>query len=138
MNYDETITTAAPADRAWSALSDVVAYPKWTASMTSVEPLDEAALAVGRRFRIRQPGLPSVVWRVSEVTAGESFSWESSSPGVRTVGYHRLDGAGDATRISVGLRQTGPLAGLVRLFIAAKTRRYLALEVAGLKAAAEA
>jgi hypothetical protein len=53
------------------------------------------------------------------------------------VAFHRIDPDGDAVRISIGLRQTGPRAGLVGRFIDAKTRRYLKLEAAGLKAAAE-
>jgi hypothetical protein len=137
MNYDESITTTAPADRAWAAISGVTTWPNWTTSMNEVIPLDGPELVVGRRFRVRQPGLPSIVWRVSEVTDGESFSWEASSPGVHTVAFHRIDPDGDAVRISIGLRQTGPLAGLVGRYIDAKTRRYLKLEAAGLKAAAE-
>ncbi|MEV4813198.1 SRPBCC family protein [Micromonospora avicenniae] len=139
MDYAETVVTAAGRGRAWAALADVTAYPRWTPSMTSVEPLDGPALAVGSRFRIRQPGLPVNVWRVREVREGESYVWEAHAPGVRTVAYHRLESeAGGATRISIGIRQTGPLAGLVALLISAKTRRYVRLEAAGLKAAAEA
>jgi len=138
MNYDESITTAAPADRAWAAISDVTDWPNWTTSMIEVVPLDGPEIVVGRRFRVRQPGLPSIVWRVNEVSDGESFSWEASSPGVHTLAFHRVDHESDGTRISIGIRQSGPVAGLVRLFIDSKTRRYLKLEAAGLKAAAEA
>jgi uncharacterized membrane protein len=139
MDYHQTATTAADIDRAWAALAQVTTYPTWTASVTSVDPLDSDALRVGHRFRIRQPGLPPVVWRVSDVRDGESFTWEVTSPGIRTVGYHRLARNADGgTEIILGLRQTGPLSGLMRLLTAAKTRRYLAMEAAGLKAAAEA
>ncbi|MFC0506733.1 SRPBCC family protein [Micromonospora costi] len=139
MDYGETITTTAGADRAWAALAAVTTYPRWTASMSSVQPLDGPALAVGNRFRIRQPGLPVTVWRVCEVRDGESYAWEARAPGVHTLAYHRLTPEADgATRITIGIRQTGPLAGLVALLIAARTRRYLRMEAAGLKAAAEA
>lgn len=139
MKYEETIETPADVAQAWTALAAVQAYPKWTTSMTAVEPLDGPELRVGHRFRIRQPGLPVTVWRVCALADGRSFEWEARAPGVHTVAYHYLTPLPTGgTRITIGIRQRGPLAGLVALFTAAKTRRYLALEAAGLKAAAEA
>ncbi|MEV6370652.1 SRPBCC family protein [Micromonospora musae] len=138
MDYAESITTTAGPGRAWAALADVTAYPRWTASMSSVEPLDAPSLAVGNRFRIRQPGLPVTVWRVRELREGASYVWEAHAPGVHTVAYHRVEAElGGTTRITIGIRQTGLLAGLVALLTSAKTRRYVRLEAAGLKAAAE-
>jgi hypothetical protein len=139
MNYDQTTNIAADLDRSWAALAAVTTYPRWTASMSTVDPLDGPALQVGNRFRIKQPGLPPTVWRVSDVRDGESFAWEASFPGVHTVAYHRLNRNSDGTtQVTIGLRQTGVLSGLIALLTAAKTRRFLQLEAAGLKAAAEA
>ncbi|MBX6748052.1 MAG: SRPBCC family protein [Micromonosporaceae bacterium] len=139
MDYEQTIDTQADVGRAWTALAAVQTYPQWTKSMSAVEPLDGPELRVGHRFRVRQPGRPVVVWRVCEVTDGRSFQWEARTPGVYTVAYHHLTPLPTGgTRITIGIRQRGPLAGLVALFTAAKTRRYLVLEAAGLKAAAEA
>ncbi|SCL13478.1 Polyketide cyclase / dehydrase and lipid transport [Micromonospora nigra] len=139
MDVERTISTSADAAHAWSALADVTAYPRWTASMTSVEPLDGPRLDAGARFRIRQPGLPTTVWQVDEVHPGVSFTWVNAAPGVRTVAYHHVEPQADGTtRIRIGLRQRGPLAGLLALLVGAKTRRYVRMEAAGLKAAAEA
>lgn len=139
MNYDETITTTADLEHSWAVVENVTALPRWTASMSTVEPLDGPALKLGHRFRVRQPGLPPTVWRVCDVRPGAAFSWDSHVPGVHTVAYHRVDLEPDgATRIRIGIRQTGALAWLVALFTAARTRRYLRMEAAGLKAAAEA
>ena len=139
MDYEETIETRADARQAWAALAAVTTLPQWTTSMTAVEPLDGPQLWVGHRFRIRQPGLPVVVWQVSEVDEGVSFSWQMRSPGVHTVAYHRVSAlATGGSRITIGIRQRGIFAGLIAALTAAKTRRYLALEAAGLKAAAEA
>jgi hypothetical protein len=139
MNYEETIDTQVNAERAWAAVAAVTTYPQWTDSMTAIEPLDGPELRVGHRFRIRQPGLPVVVWRVSEVDDGTAFSWQADSPGVHTVAYHRVAALpGGGARITIGIRQQGVLAGLIAALTAAKTRRYLTLEAAGLKAAAEA
>jgi hypothetical protein len=104
--------------------------------MTSVEPLDGPDLQIGRRFRIRQPGLPVVVWQVSELRDGESFSWTAKGLGVLSVGFHRLSENPDgSTRITIGIAQSGLLAGVVGALLSAKTRRYLEMEAAGLKAA---
>jgi hypothetical protein len=139
MDYTQNASTTADIQRAWTALAAVLTLPDWTVSITSITPLDGPDLLIGHRFRIKQPGLPPVVWRVSEVREGESFTWEAHSPGVHTVAHHRLSRNADGTtEIALGLHQTGALAGLVALFTAAKTRRYMGLEAAGLKAAAEA
>jgi hypothetical protein len=59
--------------------------------------------------------------------------------GVRSVAYHRLTpAAGGGTTITIGIDQTGALAWLSGRLIAGKTRRYLPMEAAGLKAASEA
>jgi hypothetical protein len=138
MDYEQSTNVASGLDPAWAALSEVTAYPRWTASMSAVDPLDGPALQVGNRFRVRQPGLPPTVWRVSDVRQRESFEWAADAPGVHTVAYHRLSRNADGTtRITVGLRQTGVLSRLVALLTAGKTRRFLQMEAAGLKAAAE-
>jgi uncharacterized protein YndB with AHSA1/START domain len=139
MDYDTTITTTADLDHAWAALAAVTTYPQWTTSMTKVIPLDGDELRVGRRYRILQPGFPPVVWRVTEVVSGSSFQWEARSPGLRTVASHRLSPEeGGGTRITLHIAQTGLLARLMAALTATRTRRYLALEAAGLRAAAEA
>lgn len=138
MEFTEHITTSATRDSAWAAVTGVTAWPEWTTSMREVRPIDADRVAVGNRFRITQPGLPKAVWQVDEVTDGESFSWIYNVPGVRTVAFHRLDSNPDGSvEIVIGIRQTGPLAGLVGALYGGKTRRYLKLEAAGLKAASE-
>ncbi len=137
MEYAESIVSTAPRDTCWSALSEVATWPQWTASMTEVAGLDGPNLKPGNRFRVTQPGLPKAVWEVTEVKEGESFVWVNRAPGVHTVAFHRLTARPDGTEIAIGITQTGPLAWLVGALTAGKTRRYLKLEAAGLKAASE-
>jgi uncharacterized membrane protein len=139
MTLETTVDTDADLADTWAVLSDVATWPRWTKSMTSVEPLDDGALRVGSRVRIKQPGMLTMVWRVSDLREHEAFSWEASSLGVRTVGHHWLQRNPDGTtRIRLAVEQHGALAGLVRALTAARTRRYIAMEAAGLKAASEA
>ena len=139
MFVETTSTTAAPPDRVWTALADVRSLPRWTPSIRSVEPLAGPELEVGARFRVKQPGLPLLVWTVTEVEPGRSFTWATSSPGVRTVGAHRLaPGADGGTDVVLSINQTGPAAALVALLTGRRTRRYLRLEADGLAAAGTA
>ncbi len=139
MEYERRVRTSADPTRAWMAVADVTAYPRWTASMTDVSPLDGEVLAVGRRYRISQPGLPANLWQVTEVYEGESFTWTSSVPGVTTEAYHRVVGLPDGgSEITAGLRQTGRLAGIFGRLAGGKIRRSVDMEAAGLARAAEA
>ena len=137
MEFTATATAAAPMAACWAALTDVVDWPNWTASITSITPVGERELAVGRRYRVEQPGLPVMTWTVTRLDEGEAFDWEVRSLGVHTVGRHRLTAEGDGTRIDVGVTQAGAFGWLVGLLIGAKTRRFLAMEAAGLKACGE-
>lgn len=137
MEYERSVTTTADVASAWAAVAAVTTWPQWTTSMTSVRPLDGDDLRVGHRFRIEQPGMPDLVWRVTEVN-DHSFTWEARSVGVVVVGFHRVEATPQGALITIGVRQTGPLVWLVRLLTGARTKRYLGLESAGLKSAAEA
>ncbi len=136
------ITTAhstAGLDRVWAALTEVGTWPQWTKSITSVEPLGPGSLEVGHRFKVKQPGFPASVWEVTEVREREAFTWVSSMPGVRTSGVHRLTSEPDGSvTITLELEQSGALAGIVRALTGRRTRRYVEMEAAGLKAASEA
>jgi len=138
MGMRTSTTTTADLARTWDALTNVTTWPRWTKSMTSVDRLDEGALRVGSRARIKQPGMPPMTWEVDELRDHEVFTWTAASPGVRTTGVHRLSTNPDGTtEITLEVEQHGPLAGIVNLLTGSRTRRYLHLEAAGLKAAAE-
>lgn len=87
---------------------------------------------------IRQPGLPTTVWTVTELVDGSHFLWEAKGPGLTTVGGHLVEADGDGARATARLDQKGPGGAVVGLLTACLTRRYLDMEVAGLKARAEA
>jgi uncharacterized protein YndB with AHSA1/START domain len=137
MDHEVRIDIAAPAARVWSVLSDVERWPEWTASVRSVELLD-GTLAVGNRVRIRQPRFPTVVWEVTEVVPNRSFTWRSRGPGADAIGSHAVADNGDGSSTAVlGISQTGLLGTLVALLSRPLTKRYVALEAAGLKQRSE-
>src|SRR3954469_10324097 len=123
----------APPDDAWAVLSDVERWPEWTASMRTVERLDEGDLRVGSTARIKQPALPRVTWTVTDVVPGRSFTWEARSGGVRTKGIHTVEPDGDGSLVTLGIDQRGPMSWLVTLLYARRTKRYVAMEAEGLR-----
>ena len=71
-------------------------------------------LAVGSKVRIKQPKVPAVTWRVTEIEPGRSFTWTATSPGLTTVAEHRITPLGPAAvEVRLGIRRSGPLARLV-------------------------
>lgn len=90
MISSSSISIDAPADLVWEVFfTDVEHWPDWTASVTTLRGLDGAQLAVGRRFEIKQPRMPKLVWTVTELEPGTSWTWVQRSPGGGDVGASR-------------------------------------------------
>jgi uncharacterized membrane protein len=138
MLLESTVPIAAPPRVVFDVLTDVAYWPEWTASMTSVQRLDDGPLVVGSKARIKQPRLRETVWTVTEVEDGHRFSWVSHAPGVTTVGRHVVVPAGDGAVVTLAIEHTGLLSGPVGLLTKGLTVRYLAMEGAGLKHLCEA
>ena len=81
MITDSSIEIDAPAAIVWDVFADVERWPEWTASVERVVALDGPGIEVGQRFEIKQPRLPKLVWEVTEVDPGRSWTWRQRSPG---------------------------------------------------------
>jgi uncharacterized protein YndB with AHSA1/START domain len=139
MNFGDSVQIGAPAADVWRVFSDVERWPEWTASVRTVEVVRGAGVEPGARVRIRQPRLPVLTWEVTEVEPGVSWTWVARSPGVVTLARHTVTPAGPgATLVEQVIEQRGPLAGIAGWLTGRLTRRYLAIEGAGLKQRCEA
>jgi uncharacterized membrane protein len=139
MDIARTIDIAAPPEQVWAVMADVERWPEWTASVTSVERLDERPFGIGSRARVRQPRLMVAVWTVTAFEAGRYFAWQNAVPGLKSVGGHRVEAAdGNASRVTLSIDWSGPLAPLIRLFYGKLSRRYVEMEAQGLKRRCEA
>jgi hypothetical protein len=139
MITDDSIQIEAPPEVVWSVYAEVEHWSDWTESVDRVIGLDGSDLAIGRRFEIKQPKFPKLVWKVTDVDPGRSWTWVQRSPGGTTVAVHEVVDLGDGrTEVRQRLDQGGPIGALVGRLTAGITRRYLAMEAAGLKAASEA
>ena len=139
MNTDTSIEIDAEPGVVWDVFADVERWPEWTASVRRLVALDGPGIEVGRRFEITQPRFPKLVWQVTAVEPGRSWTWAQRSPGGTTLATHWVEPLdGGRTLVRQRIDQRGPVGVLVGLLTRRLTRRYLDLEGRGLKAASEA
>ncbi|MBV8463597.1 MAG: SRPBCC family protein [Acidimicrobiales bacterium] len=131
---------SAPPAAVWKVVENVERWPHWTPSMQRVEWIDAASMAIGSQARVHQPKLAPATWRVTALEPGTSFTWESSAPGVTSVGEHEVSASasGSGSVLTLRFRQRGALAGVVGALYGRRIRRYLAQEAEGFGRAAEA
>ena len=138
MITQDSVEIDAPAPTVWDVYADVESWPKWTASIERVVPIDGVAIEVGKRFEIKQPRLPKLVWEVTEVVPGVSWTWRQRSLGGTTLATHEvLAQEGNRTLVRQSIDQRGPIGIAVGVLMLRLTKRYLALEAAGLKQTSE-
>jgi hypothetical protein len=132
--------TTAAVTTTWAILSDLPRWPDWLATVTSAVPVDPQRVSgTGATYVLRQPWLPPARWTVTEWLPGSGFTWESRTPGVRTVGRHALEPTGDGgTTITLGIEWIGPLSWLARLLYRRLTAGNLRIEAAALARTAQA
>jgi hypothetical protein len=117
-----TARSAATADRLWSLASDVERWGDRLPTVDSVRPLGSGPTGVGSKFEVRQPGLPKAVWEVTDWQQGRSFTWVSTSPGIRSTAVHTVHDDGGGSRLDLSLEWSGPLARVLQLLIGRKAR----------------
>ena len=139
MITDSSISIDAPAPLVWSIFSDVERWPEMTPSVDRLTALDQAPLALGRRYRIEQPRFPKLVWEVTALEPGRSWTWVQRSPGGTTTAVHDVIAQGaDRTLVRQRIEQAGPVGSLVGRLMKRITTTYMDQEAQGLKAMAEA
>ena len=75
-----------------------------------------------------------MLWQVTGIEPGTSFSWSASRAGVTTTAGHRVRAGQDGTtNVTLSIDQRGPLAPVLSMFTTRLTRRYLEMEAQGLK-----
>jgi hypothetical protein len=116
---------------------DVEGWHEWTESVTSIEKLEPGELKVGSKVRIKQPKLPPAVWTVTAIEPGRRLEWQSKGPGNDTVAWHVTEPEGDGVKATLGIHQRGMFFALMGWYFNGMTRRYVDMELAGLKQRSE-
>jgi hypothetical protein len=96
------------------------------AALAGLDRIDDyltSELAVSGRARIEQPGVPPLIWRVSQLQPGRWFFWSARSAGMSTIAGHDLRGRDDGTvTVAVSVEQTGMFSCLVGVLFGGRTR----------------
>ena len=138
MDFEVVVDIEADAGRVGEVLVDVEAWPTWTSTMTSVQRTESGPLAVGSTARIRQPRLGSMLWTVTELAEGRSFTWEAKRPGLRFIAAHLLDvESPNSTKVTLSLQQSGAVGAVIAPLTGGPARRNVEIEAQGLKKRAE-
>ncbi|HLF79834.1 MAG TPA: SRPBCC family protein [Dehalococcoidia bacterium] len=132
MYIESVVEISAPPERVWDVLKEVERWPEWTQSISRIDLLDTDDLVVGARARIKQPRLPAVIWKVTELTPGRSFAWVASGLGYETVATHAIEPSETGSKVTLTVKQTGLLSHLMP-WVSAMSRRYVEMEARGLK-----
>src|SRR4249920_658571 len=114
MITDSSVEIDAPASIVWDVFVDVERWAQWTASIERIVALDGPGIDVGRRFEIKQPRMPKLVWEVTEVDPGTSWSWRQRSLGGTTLASHEVVAQGpERTLVRQAIDQRGPVGVVV-------------------------
>ena len=138
MITDSSVEIDAAASTVWAVFTEVERWSEWTESIERITALDGRELQVGRRFEIKQPRLPKLVWEVTAVQPGTGWTWRQRSPGGTTMAVHEVVPLGpDRTLVRQRIEQQGIVGRLFGALTKGLTRRYLELEAQGLKTRSE-
>jgi hypothetical protein len=119
-------------------MSDVERWPAWTPTVNTVSLTPRGPLSTGSEARISQPKFGTRTWRVTSVTPGSEFVWETRSAGVRMVATHRVEPRAEGgARVTLEVDSTGWAIALFGWLMAGTGRRFVETEAAGLKRESE-
>ena len=134
MITEGSIEIEAPASVVWAVFTDVERWSEWTASIERIVALDGPEIEVGKRFEIKQPRMPKLVWEVTEIEPGVSWTWRQKAPGSTAFATHEVTSINaERTEVRQIIDQRGPIGVIVGVLTRRLTRRYLDLEAQGLR-----
>ena len=133
MVVTDSLEMEVPPATAWGILGDVDQWPAWTPTMTSVRRGEGGPFQVGSTALIKASGLPACLWKVTAMTAGESFTWETRRPGMQMRATHQLVPTAAGCRSEQRLEMSGWLVTLLTPFVRKSAASAIQAENRGLR-----
>lgn len=122
-------SSRATTERLWEVVSDLAAWPDHLDTFTSVRHVTgPSPTGVGSRFEVRQPGLVTSTYEITEWAPGSAFTWVARAPGVVTTATHTISAVGDGSRLDLGLTWTGPLGRVATPLLGRRAQSMIDLE----------
>lgn len=137
MRIQHQIDIAAPPSRVWELTVDVEVLPDHTPTMTKVERLEQAPLAIGSTVRIKQPAQRAKIWTITEFDENSRFSWTTRSTGTIMTASHDLAETSTGTANTLTVDMNGPLGAVFGVLVRRQIQKVLATENNAFKMAAE-
>lgn len=137
MELETTVPVAASPAEVWEVLADVERWPTIIAIYQKLERIDNGPLQVGSEAWIKESGFPRMRWKVTTLEPGRSFVWESRVGGVTNVAGHEVVADGDGSKLTISLKERGPMAGVVGLLYGGRLKKVVSQEAEGIRRAAE-
>jgi carbon monoxide dehydrogenase subunit G len=137
MRIQHQIDIAASPSRVWELTVDVEALPDHTPTMTKVDRLEQAPLAIGSKVRIKQPAQRAKIWTITELDDNRRFSWTTRSTGTAMTASHDLAETSTGTTNTLTVEMNGPLGAVFGVLVRRQIQKALATENRAFKTAAE-
>lgn len=116
-------------ERLWGLVSQVSRWAELLPTVDEVTPRTSGeSPSVGARYALKQPGLPVLVYEITDWRPCAAFTWVATSPGVRTVGTHQVGPAPDGCTLRLSLHWEGPLSFLVERLFGRRTDSFVQQE----------
>ncbi len=133
-SFVASICIAAAPTRIWPVIADVMKWPEWLPTMTSVSSLSSSALAIGNQYKVVQPGFRPTLWTVVGYEPLRTFAWEAHWVGARAIATHSIKSTSRASsEVVLSVNFSGPLSLLASTLAGRRIEKYLVLEVNSLK-----
>lgn len=114
-------------------LSDVTRWKEWTESVSNITFVGSNEFKPGAKLKIVQPKLLPAIWTITEISDGESITWEKKSLGLKIVANHILIETDNNTIVKLQIIYSGFFARISYKLSSELTQRYLIKELLGLK-----
>ncbi|OUR96808.1 hypothetical protein A9Q84_10735 [Halobacteriovorax marinus] len=137
MKLKHSITINSPLASVWSTTVDVNNWNKWTPTIET-SSLNDESFSLGSSATIKQPDMAESIWTITQFEDKESFTWETSVPGLKMIASHRLVevNPNETTNILI-LEVKGLLSFILWPILKGKIRNSLEKENEGLKSFCE-
>lgn len=128
----------ARAEQLWEFIGQLSRWDDFLPTISSITAKTVGRqTGIGSRFALKQPGIPQMIYEITEWVPGERFTWVASFPGVRTVGTHTITPTTNGCLLNLGLSWEGPISTVVTRLFERRTNRYVQLEADTFVALAE-